>query len=173
MLNNLQGDSAGIGDKINDLLIFYSLEVFAIKTQILEYLPSLANNAYAKDVKMAILMVSVKAHEELFRLRVILKLLKFETPDSFAQTRTSLNLMEFVTSNFGDNPSQSTDCRMLQHLIVIEGFQVAAYEFLSQLAQKARSKDIQETVTRSLKDAIATKADLKAMLDGCIRTLSR
>lgn len=169
MSENLQGDSNIIGDKLDDLLRFYSLEVFAIKMQILEYLPSLANKAYSKEAKSAILTVNIKANEELFRLRVILKLLKIDDPESVAYNRTSLNLKEYVISYIGDIPSHSTDCRMLQHLNIIEGFEVAVYEFLNQLAVKAHSKDIKEPLTRSLKESIAMKTDLKSILDGCIR----
>jgi ferritin-like metal-binding protein YciE len=152
-------------DTIRRLLIFYCLEIFNVKMQVSGYLPSLSRRAFTSDVRQSVLSVNIKATEEIFRLRIILKLLKSKDPEDYEENYISLNFANLNKPLMDAAPSITNDFRMLQHLIVIESYQVQAYQLLRKLARKEHSKNVRHSLTQSLKEANFMKTELAAKMD--------
>ncbi|QJD95335.1 DUF892 family protein [Mucilaginibacter robiniae] len=165
MAVELKKDLSVPDEQLKPMFIKLLNEVFKMKSELLGYLPLMSDQAHVHAVKTAILQCGINIQAQLFRMNIIMALLKAEAITKNQTAAIDLNLQNYIKNSIGFDSPYKIDCSLIMHLIMVESFEITSFRLLSKMAVKLHPKHISHLLKANLLEATSSKRDLAMLLD--------
>ena len=163
-LNEESAASALNKKEVTSIFIDTLTDIYMVKTHLLDYLPSMAQNATAMSLKLAILDTSIDVKAQLLRLDMAMKMLREMLDLSSRESYNDFNLNKYMRSGVDNANPYKTDVALLTHLIMIETIQVATFTMMKQMSHAFNNKAIHDLIRDNLRDATENLVIFNAMM---------
>jgi len=164
-LNEESAASALNRKEITSIFIDTLTDIYSVKSHLLDYLPSMAQTANAKALKLAILDTSIDVRSQLIRLDTAMSILKEQLQLTARDNFNDFNLNSYLRSTLSKADPYTTDIALLTHLIMIETIQVATFTMMKQMSHAFENKAIHDLIRDNLNDATENLVIFKAMMN--------
>ena len=150
--------------EVTSIFVDTLTDIYTVKTHLLDYLPSMAQNATAMSLKLAILDTSIDIKAQLVRLDMAMKMLREMLDLSSRESYNDFNLNKYMRSGLDNENPYKTDVALLTHLIMIETIQVATFTMMKLMSHAFNNKAIHDLIRDNLRDATENLVIFNAMM---------
>jgi len=155
-------------EEVTSIFVDTLIDIYTAKSQLLKYLPTMAGNATATALKLAILDNSIDIKTQLLRLDMVLVMIGKDLNLKHRKSYNDFNFTGYLRSGSDQADLYRTDIAMLTFLILIESIQVTIFTMMKKMAHAFNSREVVDLIKNNLNDAIENKLIFDAMMNDCL-----